>query len=64
VSTYESKKKKIKLFEEEIPTPDNKPDEASGPACRTTRSMAKQVIVPHISSFPENPVNILTSPEK
>jgi hypothetical protein len=64
VSTSESKKKKRRLFEEEISTPDSKPNEASGPARRTTRSMAKQVIVPHIPSFLENPVDILTSPKK
>jgi hypothetical protein len=41
VPISKSKKKKRRLFEEEISIPVRKPDEASGPSCRNTQSMAK-----------------------
>jgi hypothetical protein len=58
------KKKKRRLFEEEISIPVSKLDEASCPTHRTTRSMAKHVKIPHVPYFPEDPFGILTSPEK
>jgi hypothetical protein len=64
VPISEPKKKKRRLFEEEISIPVRKPKEASGPTHRTTRSMAKHVTIPHVPSFPEDPVDILTSPEQ
>jgi len=51
------------LFEE-TSTPVSKLDEASHPVRSTIISMAKQIIVPHVPSFPEEPIDILTSPEK
>jgi hypothetical protein len=63
IPTSATKTKKRKLFEE-TSTPVSKPEEASHPVRRTTRSMAKQIIVPHVPSFPEEPIDILTSPEK
>jgi hypothetical protein len=57
------KMKKRKLFEE-TSTPVNKSEEVSLPVRRTTRSMAKQITVPHVPSLPEEPIDILTSPEK
>jgi hypothetical protein len=55
--------KKRKLFEE-TSTPVSKSEEASLPVRRTTRSMAKQITVPHVPSLPEEPIDIPTSPEK
>jgi hypothetical protein len=55
--------KKRKLFEE-ISTPVSKSKEALLPIRRTTRSMAKQVIVPNIPSLQREPMDILSSPEK
>jgi glutamyl-tRNA reductase len=52
------------LFEEEISIPVSTPEEVSGPVRRTTRSMAKKVTIPHVPSFPEDPVDIPTSPEQ
>jgi hypothetical protein len=57
------KMKKRKLFEE-TSTPINKSEEVSLPVRRTTRSMAKQITVPHVPSLPEEPIDILNSPEK
>ena len=49
---------------EETSTPVSKYEEASLPIRRTTRSMAKQITIPHVPSFTEEPIDILTSPEK
>jgi hypothetical protein len=57
------KMKKRKLFEE-TSTPVSKSKEVSPPLRRTTRSMAKQIIVPHVPSLPEEPIDISNSPEK
>lgn len=57
------KTKKRKLFEE-TSTHVSKFEEASLLVRRTTRSMAKPIIVPHVPSLPEEPIDILTSPEK
>jgi hypothetical protein len=51
------------LFEE-TSTPVSKPEEASHPVRRTTRSMAKQITIPSVSSFPKEEIDILTSPEQ
>jgi hypothetical protein len=58
-----TKTKKRKLFKE-TSTPVTRSKEASLPIRRTTRSMAKQIIVPHVPSLPEEPIDISTSPEK
>jgi hypothetical protein len=55
--------KKRKRFEE-ITTPVSKSKEALPPIRRSTRSMAKQMIVPNISSLQKEPMDILSSLEK
>jgi translation initiation factor 1 (eIF-1/SUI1) len=55
--------KKRKLFEE-ITTPVSKSKEALLPIWRTTKSMAKKMIVPNISSLQKEPIDILSSLEK
>jgi hypothetical protein len=52
------------LVEEEISIRVRKPEEALGPSRITTRSMDKNVTIPHVPSFLEDPFDILTSPEK
>jgi hypothetical protein len=63
ISTSAPTTKKRKLFGE-TSTPVSTSKEASHPVRRTTRSMAKQITIPHVPSFPEEPIDILTSPEK
>jgi hypothetical protein len=58
-----TKTKKRKLFDKKS-SHVSKHAEASHPVRRTTRSMAKHIIVPHVPSFLEEPIDILTSPEK
>jgi hypothetical protein len=58
-----AKTKKRKLFED-TSTPVRKFEEASLPVRRTTRSMDKQIMVPHVPSLPEEPIDISTSLEK
>jgi hypothetical protein len=55
--------KKRNLFEE-TSTPVIKFEEVSLHVRRTTRSIAKQITVPHVPSLPEESIDILTSPEK
>jgi len=52
------------LFEEEIYIHVRKPEEASGPTHITTRSMAKHMMIPHVPSFPQDPIDTLTSPKQ
>jgi hypothetical protein len=64
VPISEPKTKKRRLFKEEICIPISTPEEVSGLVRRTTRSMDKKVTIPHFPSFPEDLVDIPTSPEK
>jgi hypothetical protein len=57
-------KTKKRNFFEETSTPVSKYEEASLLVRRATRSMAKQIIVPHVPSLPEESIYIMTSPEK
>jgi hypothetical protein len=58
-----TKTKKRNLFEE-TSTPVRKFEEASLPIRRTTRSMDKQIIFPHVPCLPEDPIDIMNYLEK
>jgi hypothetical protein len=57
------KKKKRRLFEDEITTHVSGTNGASRSMRQTTRSMAKKMVTPYIPYFPEEPVDIPDSPE-